>query len=487
MRFQPTVITRYFSRLKSEGFPWILALLTVGYVAYYWGSPAIIQDDSDSYLDFSAIRTAGYPVFIDLITASFGSVDAVANAQVVIAGGAFAYLGWSIHRAFGTSLFALAPVLALMLHPQVAEVHGFIMTESLFVSLLCLLTACLVLLVHRPTWYWTAATALACGLAITVRPAGLSLLIVWPFLFWLIWRHGNERWITLITAVAVPIVLCIIVENVIWHANHDSEHRPNLADRHLFAKVLIIESETEVSDFHLVGVVAEGRRLTAPARDLIAEAPSHYARARLLADFEVRAQWWNDLDQEISAIAKQRGIDQYGVYAQLGRPTMLKLPLSWIENTLTHYLGLWSRAYVTTSIYREYLTYIENSEPIPLVPNGFTHQGDPLSPIQRLSSRLMATLLLFPTLAVGLVIWQRLRQGNPDCRLVVAAACTLMIHAHLLMVGAFGVMATRYAVAMAPLLAVSGILLVSFAIERSNSIMVGGSSSRSGESKRSVQ
>ena len=465
----------------------VLILLAAGYVAYHWSNPAVIKDDSDSYLNFIAIRTSGYPVFIDMITVIFGSVNAVAKAQVVIAGGAFAYLGWSIHRAFRTSFFALVPILALMLHPQVAEVHGFIMTESFFISLLCLLTACLVLLVHRTTWYWAAAAALACGLAITVRPAGLSLLIVWPFLFWLIWRRCSERWVALLVAVVVPIVLCIIAENVLWHANHDSEHRPNLADRHLFAKVLIIEPEIQVSDTELGRLVAERRRLTAPARDLIAEAPSHYARARLLSGFEVGAQWWSDLDQEISAIAKRRGIDKYSVFAQLGRYTMLRLPIPWMENAFTHYLGLWSRAYVTPTIYELYLTYIENAEPNPLVPNGFTQQGDPLSPIQRLSSRLLATLLLLPTLAVGLAIWQRFRQGYPDNRLVVAAACTLAIHAHLLMVGAFGVMATRYAVAMGPLLAVSGILLVSFVIERLRSIMSGGLSTWSGESKNSAQ
>ena len=479
-------ITRYFNRPRSieDAFPWTLALLTVGYVAFYWSTPATIQDDSDSYLNFSVIRTAGYPIFMKMITSALGSVNAVAKAQVIIAGGAYAYLGWSIHRVFRTSFFALAPVLALMLHPQIADVHGFIMTESLFISLLCLLSACLALLVHRPTWYWAAAAALACGLAIMIRPAGLSLLIGWPLLFWLIWKRCDSQRITLVTAVIVPIVLCMTVENVLWHANHDSESRPNLADRHLFAKVLVIEPEPQVSDIELAQLVAEGRRLTTPVRELIAKAPSHYARTRLLLDAEVTVQWWHELDPEISTIASRRGIDQYGVFSQVGRSSMLISPLAWIENALTHYLGLWSRAYVTPTIYEEYLTYIENAKPNRFTPSASSQRGDPLSLIQRLSSRLMATLMSFPTLAVGLAIWQRLRGRGPDSRLVVAAVCALAIHAHLLMVGLLGVMATRYAVAMAPLLTVSGALLASWAIDSALSKGSGGRGFGMGLSRR---
>ena len=471
--------TRHFTLPKSldAALPWLLILLAAGYVAYHWSNPVVLADDTDSYLNFTAIRTASYPVFIDLVTAAFGSLNAVAKVQLIVAASSFAFLGWSLHHSFRSVFFALAPVISLMLYPQIGDMHSVILTESLFISLLCLLTGNLALMTRRPTWYMAAGAALACGLAITVRPAGISLLIIWPFLLWLIWRRCDSRLggrIALAVAVIAPIALCLIVENVVWHAYHDAESRPNVADRHLFAKLLIIESEPQVSDPELARLVAEGRRLTSLGRDLIADAPSHYAQTRLLVDFETRVQWWRELDTEINAIAQQRNADEYDVFAQAGRVTMLKNPVAWMENALAHYSGLWFRAYVTPATYQEYLAYLENAEPNPLIRNEIWLRGDPLSPLQRLSAQPVAAGLLISILSVGLAVWQRLRREPilslpkeaPDSRLVVAAVCALAIHAHLMTVGLLATMDARYAVAMSPLLAVSGVLLVSWAIEQ---------------------
>ena len=98
---------------------------------------------------------------------------------------------------------------------------------------------------------------------------------------------------------------------MIWHASHDSESRPSLADRHLFAKALVIEPGPTLSDPELAGIVAMGREVTAPARELIASAPSHYARAILLAEFEVTGQHATYsrvcLRRQIRELAEQRG------------------------------------------------------------------------------------------------------------------------------------------------------------------------------------
>lgn len=470
-------MTQYFSRLRSldAAFTCLLILLAVGYAAYYWPNPVELYPDSNGYLTFSEHRTAGYPVFIMLVKAVFGTVDAVPKAQLIIAAASFAFLGWSLHRAFQSSLFAVTPVVLLMLYPQIGDVHSYILTESLFISLLCLLTGSLTLITWRPTWYLVAAAALACGLAIITRPAAFSLLVIWPFLFLLLWRQFDRRRIALVTAVIAPIAVCLIAENVLWHVYHDSEHRPNLADRHLFAKALMIEPNPQIPDPELARVVAEGRRVMAPGRDLIAGAPSHYARTRLLVDFEVAAQhatYHRVFAPEVRAIAQQRGIGEYDVLAQMGRPAMLNTPVGWLRNALAHYWGLWFPywAYASPGILEEYQSYIKSVEPNTLFEDRpiFRHK-EPPGPVLRILLRLtMGVGLLISTLAVGFAVAQRLiwRSRSPDSRLVVAALCGLAIHAHFLMVGLLGVVATRYAGAMGPLLATCGVLLVSWGIEQ---------------------
>ena len=313
--------------------------------------PLTLAPDSGGYLNFSEHRTAGYPLFLRAVEALFGTTDAATKVQVVLAASAFAFLGWSVHRAFRSPFFAIAPVVALMLYPRVANLHGYILTESIFVSLLCLMIGAIALSAHRPTWQWFAFAALACGLAIAVRPAGLSLLVVWPLLFWLIWRRCEGRRLALAAAAVAPIALCIVAENVIWHAYHDNDSRPSLADRHLFSKALIIEPEPSLSDPELAGIVAMGREVMAPARALIAGAPSHYARASSVSRSsrsQVSTRHTRSVfSPKVRAVAGQRGLEEHRVVAQIGRPAMLSAPIAWVGNALTHYTGLWSRAFFT--------------------------------------------------------------------------------------------------------------------------------------------
>ncbi len=457
-------------RLQAA-FPWLLALLAVGFVALHWSQPLAMSPDSGGYLSFSEYRTAGYPLFLDAVEIVSGSTDTAPKVQLVIAAAAFAFLGWSLHRAFRSPLFALLPVAALMLYPRVTELHAHILTESLFISLICLTVGCIALSAHRPSWRWTALAALACGLAITVRPAALSLLVVWPFLFWLTWRRSDGKRLVLAASVIAPIALCLLAETVAWHAAHDSDSRPNLADRHLFAKALIIDPKPSLSDPELAAIVAMGREVMAPARALIAGAPNFYSRSSLLAEFEVTGQhetYSKVFSPAVRAVAGERGIEDHELLAQLGRPAMLSQPVAWIGNALTHYLGLWSRAFVTPATLDEYQSYIDRTKPNELFEriSPFRQgvlQGSRLGFALRFALGII--LLTIPVSAV-LATWQRVRQPCPDSRLIVAAIGALAVHSHLIFVGLLGVMVGRYADSMAPMIAASGILLTTWLLDQ---------------------
>ena len=467
---------KYLERDRVDAaVPWLLVLLAVAYVALHWSQPLTIAPDSGGYFAFSQLRTAGYPLFLDSIEALFGSTDAVPKAQLLIAASAFAFLGWSVHHAFRSPLFALAPVVALMLYPRIADLHAYVLTESIFVSLLCLMIGGIALAVRHPSWRWTALAALACGLAITVRPAALSLLAVWPFLFWLTWKRSEGRRPALAAAVLVPIALCLIAENLAWRAYHDSGPRPNLVDRHLFAKSLLIDRDPSISDPELAAILATGRDVLAPGRALITAAPSHYARTRLLVDFEVAAQhstYGRAFSPLVRDVADLRGLDEYQLLARIGRPAILSEPFAWARNAVAHYLGLWFPywAYVSPAVLDEYQDYIDSAAPDELFADSpiFGHK-EPLG--QRLAFAVRTTLaagLAASLLALAIAIWQRFRAADrsPDAQLAVASVAGLAVHAHFLLIGLTGVVATRYAGAMGPLLAVCGALTASWLIEK---------------------
>ena len=91
-------LSRHYS--VEAAFPWLLALLAVGYIALHWSDPVTLAPDSGGYLRFSEHRTAGYPLFLRAVETLFGTTDAAQKAQLIIAASAFAFLGWSVHRAF---------------------------------------------------------------------------------------------------------------------------------------------------------------------------------------------------------------------------------------------------------------------------------------------------------------------------------------------------------------------------------------------------
>ena len=470
----PSSVGRFMSvgHGRSEVlFLWLLGLLAVGYVTLHWSQPLILFPDSNGYLQFSGHRTAGYPMFLRAVDALFGSTDAVPKVQLVIAAAAFVFLGWSLHRAFRAPFFCLAAVIALLLYRRIADLHGYILTESIFTSLLCLMMGSIALLCHRPSLRWAAVSALACGLAITVRPAGLSLLAVWPFLFWFIWPRCRRRRVAMAASVVAPIALCVFGESTIWHTYHDSGSRPNLADRHLFAKTLIIEPEPLLSDPELAAIVAMGRDVMAPARALIANAPSFHARASLLKQFEVTAQhetYRKEFSPAVRKLARQRGVDEYRILAQIARSAMLDEPVAWASNAMTHYLRLWPLAFATPASRKEFQSYIDRTERNPLFERTSTfRRGVPRGSWFDFGFRAVMSIVPLIILVAGaMAAWQRLRQACPDNRLGVAAIGALAVHSHFLFVGMFGVMVVRYADPMAPMTAVAGALFASWVVDR---------------------
>ena len=147
---------------------------------------------------------------------------------------------------------------------------------------------------------------------------------------------------------------------------------------------------------------------------------------------------------------------------------MLSSPVAWIGNALTHYTGLWSRAFVTPATLNEFQSYINEAErnelfeTVSVFTQGVEHGSKPPFIVR---FAMGVGLMILPS-AVALAVWQRLRQTCPDGRLVVAAIGAWAVHSHLLFVGLFGVMAGRYADSMAPMMAVSGTLLALWALDR---------------------
>lgn len=459
-------------KVVEKRLPWLLFALAAGYVVRFWSNPhgfPLVRGDSRSYLRFDPDRTAGYPVFVDAIVAVFGAPEAVPKAQIVLSAAALAFLGWCLHRAFGASAVAPLPLCVPLVRSEFAQFQAAIHTESLFVSLLCVMLGGIVLLAARPTWPRAAVSALACGLAVTVRPAGASLLPIWPIVLWFVWARCRGRRARLAAAVAVPVVACLAVESLIWRAEHGAGLRPNRADLHLYGKAFLIGSAPAAPAGAAPGFVAEARELAAPMRGLIAAAPDFRTRVflRVIAEFKTyRAAdlriFYRTADGE-----KRFHADAYRTVREIGRAAVAADPVAWAGSALAHYRGYWT-AYTCyePDFLRRFHAHIEPSKDHPYfstpeaMPTAYARHDRRLI----LAGTGLASLLA-PVLVLGqLLLRRRAGAPPPDGRLVVAGLCGLLVHGHFLATGLFGHVDMRFAFTVWPAMFLCCVLLFDWAL-----------------------
>lgn len=484
----------------------LLISLAACYVAYFWSDPIgdsvwsplgrdMLHNDSPGYIDFSPDRTAGYPIFLNLITIVFGSVQVAPKVQLVLLAAAVSFLGWSVYRTFSAPCFAPIMVLVLFGLSAVSKFHAYILSEALFISLLCAMMGCLIVLVAYPTVRLAALAALTCGLAITVRPAGLSLLAIWPPLIWFIWgRCAGNRW-RLVAAVAVPLVLCYVTESAIWHRVHGGgwTDRPYRVDYHLFGKVLMMESEPSVQDDQLASLVTEARQTWGPGRELLRRAPDWQTRTLLARYFEVVGHYVAGRGNpsfrgRIKQLAEQREISVHRLLGDVGGAALLAAPEEWAANAWLHYRGLWAHHSIYgTDLIRRYVTYTEEQDvtaPIRMPPG--LKVLPPRGPLPQMvvSLNRLATVAAFlaSALVVGLAVWRRLgkvfqeplvgrregsasRMKSPDGDLVAAATAAIVVHGYFLATAMFAAANLRYSATMWTFEALYSLLLVRWVLK----------------------
>ena len=473
-------VVRGPSSVVQRRFPWLLLALAVGHVVHSWSNPhgfPLYFGHSGAYLRFDPDRSAGYPVFVDAIVAVFGSVEAVPRAQLVLGAAALAFLGWCMQRAFRTPVIALLPICVPIVRSEPAQFQAAIGAESLFTSLLCVMLGALVLLVERPVWRWAAVSALACGLAVAVRPAGLSLLPIWPIALWFVRERCKGRRVRMAAAVAAPIVLCLLGESLLWRAEHGSGIRPTRADFHLYGKAMLTGSASAAPGEAASGFVAEDRELAAPMRDLIAAAPDFQTRTFLLVNAEYQAA--RAAEQRIFYRTERRAprrfhADAYRIARDVGRASAAADPVAWAGNALAHYRAYWTvYEYYEPDFLRRFHAYIEPAldHPyfeaadfhLPPTPRSSSGPSRSLASSARHDFRwMMAGMLLSSILASVLVLRQPRRRGGapaPDGRLVVAFLCGLLVHGHFLASGLFGISIMRYAFTVWPAMFLCSALL----------------------------
>ena len=465
-------------RAGAAALSWGPAALAAGYAVVFWLAPdpggaawrvlagplEPMQADSRSFIAFDPRRTAGYPLFLDLVAAVFGSVAAAPKVQLALAAASAWFLGWSFARAMGAPWLAAVLVPAALAASAAARFHAYILSEALFVPLSCAMAGFLALAAARPTARAAFAAALACGLAAAVRPSGAALLAVWPLLLWFVWGRIAGRRARFAAAIAAPLALCAAAEWAAWRAAHpDAPARPTVAGRLLFAKSLLVEPEPPPpADAELAAFIAEARSAAAPFRVLAAGAPDWRARTILLE----RGQFllWEPIyarlfRERAKALAARRGTVPDRLLGAAALRGLLAAPGEWAANAWVHYRGLWTQYSIAGPDFaRRSGAWVARLDDLPAVraalPEDRTGRRRPAPRwAAALNGAATSVSFLASLAALAAAALRRLRSGagGLDPGLAAAALAALAVHASFALLALVNYAHLRYAAAAWPL------------------------------------
>lgn len=420
-------------------------------VLYATWPPAttLVQPDSHSYINFTAIRTGGYPFFLALFKPFVNGPAGYIPIQLSLNVIAVAALGWQLYRGFGI-VFAFGAEIVLLINPFLNVYHFTIMTESLSVSLLLLLLAATAQYLRTGGLPALAIVGGLVGALIAVRPTGIAFL---PIVVLLPFCRGSAPVSRRLLAVILPCLALVATEVAYYHAVHPGD-RDSLAPIHILAKGGLVEVPDATAI--IAGAPAYRQPLDRALEDdlrstrqLIDAAPDLQALCRMLDNYETFIQYRFALPERDAAYR----LGGRTALLDAGMDRILTAPLSYARLSLRHLECLWTLSVASIAEKEEFHRFIDSKRPIPFEPDVIdsftTGPSPPGAPLLR---AILVTLNAVCAIAGLLLLIALLQRHRPPVTLGMAGLCGIALHANLLITAMAGVSIPRYPLSLWPLL-----------------------------------
>ena len=163
-----------------------------------------VEPDTVSYLRPSPIRSSGYMLVLGAVIDVTGDLKWVVPLQLEAMLLSFLALGWAVKEVLHSQAAGIVVTVVLSLSPGLLILAPAVMTEAVFVALICLHLAVVLYALHRPSWTSMILAGLTLAAIIILRPNGISFLAGVPML--LLFYPRRWRMVTLATLGPVMIV-----------------------------------------------------------------------------------------------------------------------------------------------------------------------------------------------------------------------------------------------------------------------------------------
>ena len=438
--------------MSASGRKIALAAIPICLTLAFWRvHPHLIFDtDSARYLAGSPMRTATYPVFLDL---AFG--PALLAIQLLLLAGALCWLAvYSLK--FLPTIACAAMILSISANPYIWELQASVMSEALTTPILTLVVGCVLAFALTGGRSLIITSALLCGLATTVRPS-LAPLILTPLCA--VWVAPTlTRKIKLSAFLLLAWGTPVAAERLYSRAVHGPELTSPLG-RQIFMKAAIIDASptqfasTDPVDRRLLQALNQD---FAPARAIVAKATDRGVRYTLLTNYEAFAGY--PYATNIMESMHLGEADFHRHLLNVGLARLESNPWAYLELAATEYHRMWLlHQRKDPELASEYNAFLTREAPIPFQAQlGELAQPTPAGaqrPILHLQRMVFAAVgLLAALMTMGLAIRREGPLSQAAFALLLGSQAVLVFSAFL------GVGLPRYAMGMWPTL-IAGELL----------------------------
>ncbi len=302
---------------------------------------SLIQPDSQGFLEFSPLRTALYPLILRIVASTSGSALNTIYLQIGMAGVAALFLAFSVCRWSGRWWHAYAVLIAVLANPSAVALHAQILSDSLFVSTLCLFLGVLLRMDREPALRHYFSVSLLTGIAIALRPASYAILPLWLFILWLypVGRTRGELAAALILITA-PGVLIVSSERL-YHGRVHGPEAASLLDIHLFARAVAMDDAWPAAAAAVDPVLRQAITAFRADTDVIsARIASVFDRRYYLMEREVEAQY-RFPPGPLLGVAGGLGLPVHRYQRRFGLATIVANPLPYVQLAASHYAMSW--------------------------------------------------------------------------------------------------------------------------------------------------
>jgi hypothetical protein len=439
----------------------VFAILAAVMPSYF----PLMQPDSDGYINFSPTRTSLYPLFLKIFMSLGLDFVQITYVQNVLFSLALIVLLAALLRAGVPRIFVAAFSISLGASSYFSTFHRTIMTESLFCTFVVLGLAFLIDYFRTGKVTALAWTGLFMGIAIGIRPAGVTLAPMLLLAAWLKWRDCDVSRPLFALGLILPLVIGPLAERIVYHAKHGAVSA-SLSSFLLIGKgAMLIRKDTAFAGRYAAVLEPLGQQLYesyVPVHQFLAGVPIG-AIPVFTATYESIAQF-QMLRKEIGEASVRLSVPGELLFSELGLQSIESNISGYLGLSLIHYVGQWSVASLTfPPTARAVNDYVGHQQ----VPFEGLWSDITLHPPAKLSSYVVYPAFLaagFVTfiLSIALIpflIWPSLAQGEGRQYFLIAAFLGASCQAYTIFLCFVNVSTPRFILSYYPQLLLIGIFM----------------------------